>query len=335
MEFQDYYKILGVSKNASQEEIQRAYRKLARKYHPDINKDKESEEQFKKINEANEVLKDPEKRKLYDAYGKDWQRGSQQQQYWQDQNFSQRTGPRGNSRTFHFGKDGSFGEAGEFSDFFNSLFGHGFSRSQKAGSFYTEDMPGQSQEAELTVSLSDVYHGATKTISFQTYEADNSGQVRPVTKTLQVKIPKGVTDGGIIRLGGQGQKGIGRGAPGDLLLRINIAPDPRFKIEGYDLHTVVALSPWEVALGAKIPIQTVDGNVFLNVPKGSQNGKKLRLRGKGIPRSKGTPGDIIVELEVKVPEHLTSEEEKLFKEISKKSKFNPREKFYQKAGSYV
>lgn len=329
MEFQDYYKILGVSKNASLEEIQRAYRKLARKYHPDVNKDKSAEEQFKRINEAHEVLKDPEKRKLYDAYGKDWHSGAQQQQFWQDQNFSQGTGPRGYSRSFRFNSNGSFEEAGEFSDFFNSLFGQGFSRRQRDSRFYTEDMPGQSQEAELTVSLSDVYHGASKTISFHMYETDNRGQARPSTKTLQVKIPKGITDGGIIRLGGQGQKGVGSGAPGDLLLRINIAPDPRFKINGHDLHTTVSISPWEAALGAQIPIQTVDGNVTLNVPKGAQNGKKLRLRGKGIPRRKGTAGDIIVELEVKMPERLTSEEEKLFKELARQSRFNPREKFYQ------
>ncbi|HCP14235.1 MAG TPA: molecular chaperone DnaJ [Peptococcaceae bacterium] len=337
MEYQDYYKILGVSKNASQEEIQRAYRKLARKYHPDVNKDKGAEEQFKKINEANEVLKDPEKRKLYDAYGKDWQHGAQQQQYWQDRNFSQGKGPTGYSRTFHFGGgDGSFEDAGEFSDFFNSLFGRGFSgRQRSGGGFYTEDMPGQSHEAELTVSLSDVYHGASKTISFQTYEADGSGQVRPSTKTLQVRIPKGVTDGSVIRLGGQGRKGVGRGAPGDLLLRINIAPDPRFKIDGHNLHTTVAISPWEAALGAKIPIQTIDGTVTLTVPKGSQNGRKLRLRGKGIPRSKGSAGDIIVALEVKMPEHLSRDEEKLFKELAKQSRFNPREKFYQRAGNHV
>ena len=335
MEFQDYYKILGVSKNASRDEIQRAYRKLARKYHPDVNKDKGAEERFKKINEANEVLKDPEKRKLYDAYGQGWQRGGQQQQFWQNQHFSRKSGTKEQTRTFRFSNDGSFGESSGFSDFFNSLFGHEFSRGQKENSFYSDDIPGQSHEAELTVSLLDVCRGTTKTISFQTYEADNSGQIRPVTKTLQVKIPKGVTDGGIIRLAGQGQKSADFDAPGDLLLCVNIAPDSRFKINGYDLLTVVAISPWEAALGTKIPIQTVDNIVSLTVPKGSQNGKKLRLRGQGIPRREGTPGDIIIELEVKMPEHLTNEEEQLFKELSEKSEFNPREKYYQRAGSYV
>jgi curved DNA-binding protein len=335
MEFHDYYKILGVSKNASRDEIQRAYRKLARKYHPDVNKDKGAEERFKKINEANEVLKDPEKRKLYDAYGQDWQSGGQQQQYWQNQHFSHKPGPKGQTRTFRFSNDGDFGESSNFSDFFNSLFGHEFSRGHKENSFYSDGNPGQSHEAELTVSLVDVCRGTTKTISFQTYETDNNGQIRPMTKTLQVKIPKGVTDGGIIRLAGQGQKSADFGAPSDLLLHVNIAPDPRFKINGHDLLTVVTISPWEAALGTKIPIQTVDSSVTLTVPKGSQNGKKLRLRGKGIPRHEGTPGDIIVELEVKMPEHLTNEEEQLFKELFKKSRFNPREKYYQRAGSYV
>ncbi len=334
MEFQDYYKILGVAKNSSQDEIHRAYRKLARKYHPDVNKDKSTVERFKKINEANEVLKDPEKRKLYDAYGKDWQHGGQQQEHWQD-NFSKRAGSKGKGRTFRFSSDGSFGEAGNLSEFFNSFFGQSFDHRQQEDGFSTDDMPGRKHQAELTVSLSDVCHGATKTISFQTYEADNIGQIRPVTKTLQVKIPKGITDGGIIRLAGQGQKNQDYRTPSDLLLRINIATDPRFKIDGHDLHTVVAISPWEAALGTKIPIQTIDGNVSLTVPKGSQNGKKLRLRGKGIPRRKGIPGDIIVELEVTMPEHLNDEEEKLFKEIAKKSRFNPRETSKQKAGSYV
>ncbi len=325
MEFQDYYKILGVKKDASQEEIQRAYRKLARKYHPDVNKDKDAEEKFKMINEANEVLKDPEKRKLYDAYGKNWQQGAQQPK-WQYREYTQPPREEGHSKTFRFGSDGTFEDSSSFSDFFNSLFGEGFSRQRRQHEY---DMPGGAQEAELTVSLADVYHGATKAISLQTYEADARGQVRPVTRTLQVKIPPGVTDGAVIRLAGQGERGMGEA--GDLLLRIRIAPDPRFRAEGHDLYTSVAVSPWEAALGAKIPVHMVDGTASLSIPKGSQNGKKLRLRGKGLPKRGGGAGDIFVELEMRIPDHLTQEEERLLSEIARKSSFNPRAKRSQRA----
>ena len=334
MEFQDYYKTLGVSKSASQEDIQRAYRKLARKYHPDVNKEKNAEEKFKKINEANEVLKDPEKRKLYNTYGENWQYGEGQQPHWHDQDFTSGKRHAGFSKTFHFGGGrGSHEQTSGFSDFFNNLFGGGRFADQKEH-YYEYDMPGRSHEAEITVSLSDVYHGATKAISFQTYETDSNGQVRPATKKLQVKIPKGVTNGAVIRLAGQGEKGVGHGAKGDLLLRINVSPDPRFKIVGHDLHTVIAVSPWEAALGTKIPVKTVDGNVTLSIPKGSQNGKKLRVRGKGIPKRKGAAGDIIVQLEIRMPDHLTKDEEGLLKELSLKSKFNPRDKNFQRAGSH-
>ena len=206
MEFQDYYKILGLSKDASQKEIQRAYRKLARKYHPDVNKGKTAEDKFKQINEAHEVLKDPEKRKLYDTYGKNWQQaGSQPPPHWDKQGFSQGTSRDGFSRTFHFGDSGEFREAKGFSDFFESLFGGGAAnRSTRAGTDFNRR--GRSHEAEISVSLADVFQGVTKAISFQTYESDESGQVRPVTRTLNIKIPKGITNGAVIRLAGQGDK---------------------------------------------------------------------------------------------------------------------------------
>ncbi len=333
MEYIDYYKILGVSKDASKDEIQRAYRKLARKFHPDVNKDKDVEEQFKKINEANEVLKDPEKRKLYDTYGKNWEQGGFQQPPGWNQDMGNRRGADGFSGgSFRFSRDGGFTNAEGFSDFFNNLFGGGFADRQSGfGGF---DMPGRSHEAEITVSLADIYHGATKAISLQSYESDQSGHVRPVAKTLQVKIPKGVTDGSVIRLAGQGEKGSGGGATGDLLLKINLAPDPRFRVDGHNLYTVVAVTPWEAALGTKVPIQTIEGNVTLTVPRGSQNGRKLRLRGKGIPKRSGAHGDIIVELEIRIPEKLTGAEEQLLEELSQKSRFNPREKRHQRAGSH-
>ncbi len=323
MEFQDYYKILNVDKDASQEEIQRAYRKLARKLHPDVNKNKNAEEKFKEINEANEVLKDPEKRKRYDLYGQSWQTGREQPPPpWDDPRFTH--GPRADasSRTFRFGGGGTFAEQTDYSDFFNTLFGGGVSGSQ--GEAQNFAMPGRSHEAEITVSLQDVFHGATKEISLQTFAMEDNGQLRPVTKTLQVKIPKGVTNGSVIRLAGQGETGSGQGRAGDLLLRITIAPDDRFRVEGHDLYTVVAVSPWEAALGAKIPVRTVDGAVTLAIPKGSQNGGKLRLRGKGIPKQNGIGGDIIVELEICIPAQMSPEEEKLFSELARVSRFSPR-----------
>ena len=333
MEFQDYYKILGLSKDASQKEIQRAYRKLARKYHPDVNKGENAEGKFKQINEANEVLKDPEKRKLYDAYGKNWQHAGDQPPHRGSQGFSQGTGREGFSRTFHFGSNSEFKDSEGFSDFFENLFGGG-SANRRSHTGYDFDMPGRSHEAEITVSLADVCHGASKAISFQTYEADERGQVRPVTRTLNVKIPRGITNGGVIRLAGQGDKGVGQGVAGDLLLQINIAPDPRFHIDGHDLYTIVPVSPWEAALGTKIKVQTVDGAVTLSIPKGSQNSRKLRLRGKGIPKRDGGAGDIIVQLEIKMPDHLSKEEEQLLKDLATKSNFNPRDKHYQRAGNH-
>lgn len=330
MEYVDYYQILGVPRNATQEEIQRAYRKRARKYHPDVNKDKHAEAEFKKINEANEVLKDPEKRKLYDTYGKDWQNGAQYNNAsnWEHM-FRQGSGNTEGTRTFRFGSDGSFGETSGFSDFFHSLFGQDFGRQQKGWRNF--DRPGRSHEADITVTLREVITGAGKTISLQSYEQDAAGQAHPTSRTFQVKIPQGVTDGSVIRLPGQGEKGSGKGTSGDLLLRIHIAPDSRFKVDGHDLHTTLIVTPWEAALGAKVDVQTVDASVSLTIPKGSQNGRKLRIRGKGLPKKSGQAGDIIVELQINVPTTLSKEEEQLLKELAAKSRFNPRVKKGQKA----
>ena len=330
MDYIDYYKILGVPKTASQEEIQRAYRTRARKYHPDVNKDKDAEAEFKKINEANEVLKDPEKRKLYDTYGSDWQNGAQYQNasHWEDI-FQQGNHQSGGTRTFRFGGNGSFGETREFSDFFHSLFG------DKSGGRQTHwrdfDHPGRSHEADITITLREVISGAHKSISLQSYELDAAGQAQPTRRTFKVKIPPGVTEGSVIRLSGQGEKGSGRGVSGDLLLRIHIAPDSRFSVDGHDLHTTIAVTPWEAALGGKVEVQTVEKKVTLKVPRGSQNGRKMRIRGKGLPKKGGQAGDVIVTLQIQVPTTLSKEEEKLFKELAAKSQFNPRTKMRQRA----
>lgn len=331
MEFIDYYKILGVPRNATQEEIQRAYRKRARKYHPDINKDENAEAEFKKINEANEVLKDPEKRKRYDTFGKDWKNGAEYQNspHW-EQMFRQGNNRSGRAKSYRFSSDGSFGQTSGFSDFFHRIFDDDSGRQQT--DFRGFDRPGHSHEADITVTLRDIISGATKSISLQSYEVDAAGQPHPTTKTFQVKIPQGVTQGSVVRLPGQGGKGTGGGLPGDLLLRIHLAPDPRFSVEGCDLHTIVTISPWEAVLGTKIKVQTVEGSVSLTIPKGSINGKKLRVRGKGLPKKDGQTGDIIVELQIQVPTEPDGEEEDLFRELAAKSRFNPRLKNRQRAG---
>ena len=330
MEYVDYYKILGVPRNATQEEIQRAYRTRARKFHPDVNKEKNAEEEFKRVNEANEVLKDPEKRKLYDTYGKDWQNGAQQQDStgWEEM-FRHSQGQSGSSRTFRFSSDGSFDGTNGFSDFFHSLFGHDFSRHDTQWRDY--DTPGRSQEADLTVTLREIASGASKSITLQSYELDTAGQAQPTTRNFQVKIPRGVTEGSVIRLPGQGEKGSGGGASGDLLLRIHIAPDSRFRVEEYDLHTILTIAPWEATLGDKVEVQTLNGSISLKIPKGSQSGRKLRIRGKGLPKKDGQAGDIIVELQIQVPTSLSKEEEKLYEELAAASSFNPRQKTGQRA----
>ena len=333
MEFQDYYKILGVKRDAGADEVQRAYRKLARKYHPDVNKEESAEDTFKRINEAYEVLKDPEKRKLYDTYGKDWQQGVFHQQAGTAGGFRPSGGPDGFSQSFRYSTGEGFEQSADFSDFFKSFFGGGFRGDQGVNFGYQQ--PGRSHEAEITVSLRDVYHGASRAISLQHYETDAGGQVRPVTKTLNVKIPKGITDGSVIRLAGQGEQGAGGGAAGDLLLRITINTDPRFTVNGRDLYTKVAISPWEAALGTRVTVQTVEGSVNLTVPKGSQNGRRLRLRGKGIPGRNGDPGDLTVELEIRMPTKLSDEERRLFTELAETSRFNPRDTQPQRGTSHA
>ena len=317
VKFQDYYEILGVGRNASEDEIKRAYRKLARKYHPDVNKDKGAEEKFKQINEAHEVLKDPEKRKLYDQLGSNWQAGQdfKPPPDWENVHFEFRGGPGA----------GAFDFGGGFSDFFEMLFGGriggGGRASARQGSWV---MPGQDHEAEIEIDLESAYHGTTRTLTLQGHEIDAQGQVRPTVKNIQVKIPAGVTDGTRIRLAGKGGEGMGDGPPGDLYLRMHIEPHPRFTIDGHNLQVEIPLAPWEAALGATVQVETMDGTVKLKVPPASQSGQKLRLRGKGLPRKGGERGDLIAQLKIVVPKNLTTREKELFAEMAKVSRFSPR-----------
>jgi len=304
--YKDYYEILGVSRTASQDEIRKAYRKLAKEHHPDVNKGNGSDERYKEINEAYEVLKDPEKRQKYDTLGPNWQQG---------QDFSPPPGWGGGVH-MDFGGDG-----GGFSDFFRTIFG-GFAsggRGVSMDDLFRSQGRGGGEEMSLELSLEDILRGGTKTISMEQVVQGADGRPSRSRRTLNVNLPQGVTEGSRIRLKGQGSRG------GDLHIVIHAAPHPRFTVEGYDLVTSLKVSPWEAALGASIPVTTLDGVVTMKLPSGVQAGKRLRLKEKGLPRRKGAQaGDLIVKVEVVVPEKLGDRERELFEALAKESSFNPR-----------
>ena len=327
IKFKDYYEILGVPRTATADEIKKAYRKLARKYHPDINKSVEAEARFKEIGEANEVLSDSEKRSRYDQLGPNWQAG-------------QEFRPPPGFGNVHFDYQGAPGggrgfnpqDMGGFSDFFETLFG-GQMRGQPSGSPFgmwdqggEEESPGgQDQEVAITISLEEAYHGITKSIRLQSPEVDARGRIQSTNKNYQVKIPTGITDGARIRLAGQGGRGPRGGAVGDLYLRVQIAPHPRFKVDGHDLEVELPITPWEAALGAKVTTPTLDGDAALTLPPGTETGQRLRLRGKGLRQGKGLePGDLMILIRIVVPKRLTPREKELFDELARISPFKPR-----------
>lgn len=326
VKFQDYYETLGVSRDAPQQEVQKAYRKLARKYHPDMNKSSGAEDKFKQIGEAYEVLGDPEKRKKYDSLGANWKAGQEftPPPGWENVRFD-----FGGSR----GQQFEFGDLGGFSDFFSSVFGEntrsggfrsGFgSRTRQQGfsgaPFFAQD--GEDIESDITITLEEAYRGATKSLALES--ANERGRL--ATKTLSVRIPPGTTEGKVIRLNGQGMKAGHGGQDGDLLLRVHIAKHPQFELSGYDLTATVPVTPWEAALGAKVRVPTLDGTVSLSIAPGTQSGQKLRLRGKGLPKQAGERGDQFAEIRILVPKNLSSRERELFEQMRDVSSFNPRE----------
>ena len=310
MDYKDYYKILDVPKGATAEEIRSAYRKGARKYHPDINQSPGAETRFKEINEANEVLKDPEKRKRYDLYGDSWVNGET------DQNYSNYSSTGNNWQ-----------EDGEtFSDFFRTVFETNFSESGSPNyKNSTDDYYRQpAYEAEITLSLQELMNSEMKTISFQTRTINTQGNIETREKTLNVRIPRGVTDGSTIRLPGIEKDEVNGAGASDLLLKVRIHGNSAFEIKGYNLETKVPVTPWEAALGANIAVETVDGYVTLTVPPATVAGKRFRLRAKGLPKKNNGSGDIIVEIVIQIPESLSDEERRLFEELSSKSQFDPR-----------
>lgn len=309
MKFKDYYEILGVSRDASQDEIKRAYRKAARKYHPDISKEANAEERFKELGEAYEVLKDPEKRTAYDQLGANWQAG---------QDFRP---PPDWDPGFEFSGGSFTGQNyGNFSEFFENLFGGGGRRSQHFHrGFHAR---GEDQHARVEISLEDSWHGTARTITLQIPEIDGQGRLHTRQKVLNVRIPRGVVPGQQIRLAGQGGPGMGDEPAGDLYLELEFRPHPLFRVEHRDLYLDLPVAPWEAALGASVKVPLPDGKVDMKIPAGSAGGRKLRLKGRGLPSD--PPGDVYVTLQIVLPPAKTEEARRLYKEMADKLAFNPR-----------
>lgn len=319
VQFKDYYAILGVPRDASEDVIRKAYRKLARQYHPDVSKKSGAEEKFKEITEAYEVLSDAGKRERYNTLGSNWKNGQSftPPPGWQNVHFEFPGGGRG--APFE-------GMGGGFSDFFEMLFGGAQgSRSGFAQDGWDAEQPGEDQETELEVSLEDVYRGATKAITLRFSGRDAAGRMRRQERSYEVKIPAGAADGTRIRLSGQGGGGSGGGRAGDLYIRLRIAPHERFRVQGHDLETDLPVSPWEAALGADVTVETMDGKAAVRVPPGVQSGQKIRLRERGLPRRRGQGrGDLLAVVKIAVPRTLSAEERRLFEELARRSSFQPR-----------
>lgn len=305
MKYQDYYKILGVDRNASQDEIKKAYRRSARKYHPDVSKETNAEERFKELGEAYEVLKDPEKRTAYNQFGSDWKQG---------QEF--RPPPSWNSG-FSFAQRG---DTGTFSDFFESLFGGAVGgRSPPPGHGFRHGFAarGTDHEAKIRISLEDAYHGSNRSI-----EMTQTAGMSSATRTLQVTIPKGVVNGQKIRLAGQGGKGTGGGANGDLFLELEFMPHRSFRDEGKNIYLELPVAPWEAALGCTIKVATLGGKVSLKIPPGSQTDSRLRLKGRGLP---GNPaGNQFVILKIVTPPADSEKSRRIYRQMRDELGFDPR-----------
>tara|TARA_R110002126_G_scaffold291729_1_gene456041 strand:+ start:26161 stop:27132 length:972 start_codon:yes stop_codon:yes gene_type:complete len=319
MDYKDYYETLGLKRTATQDEIKSTYRKLARKFHPDVNHEKGAEDKFKALGEAYEVLKDPEKRAAYDQLGANWQEG---------QNF--RPPPEWDSGFEFSGAGAGAADEGAFSDFFENLFGQARAGGAGAGSGGQQrsrqefHATGQDHHAKITIDLKDAFEGATRSISLRSPEVDASGHVQLKERTIKVKIPKGITQGQHIRLAGQGNPGVGRGQAGDLYLEIYFHEDPVFNVDGRDVYFDLPIAPWEAALGAKVKAPTPTGVVGLTVPKGAHTGQKLRLKGRGIP---GKPaGDLYAVLQIVLPPAKTDKDRAFYEQMEREMDFNPRAK---------
>jgi curved DNA-binding protein len=295
VKFRDYYEVLGVPRTAKPEEIKRAYRKLARKHHPDLQPPAQrgkASERFQEINEAHEVLSDPEKRAKYDALGANWKSGM---------DFTQE--PSGGRSAAGSGGSAEWEDLGQFSDFFNSIFGGSAGRTGRGGVRFT--MPGRDVEAELPLTLDELLRGGKRRITLNG------------NRTLDVDIPLGAREGTVLRLAGQGEPGAGGGPPGDLFLRVRPVPDPRYRLSGDDVEMDLPLWPWQALLGSEVRIETPEGPVNLKVPAGTQSGRRLRLRGRGLPRKGGARGDLYAIPAIVIPENPSEAERKSYEELKR------------------
>ncbi len=308
MEFKDYYQIMGVKRDATQDEIKRAYRRLARKYHPDVSKEPDAEARFKEVGEAYEVLKDPEKRTAYDQLGANWKAG---------QDFRP---PPGWDQGFEFHGGGFTGaDAPAFSDFFESLFGGaGFARRGRSEVHHR----GEDTHAKVSIDVEDAYRGATRPITLRHTEVGADGRPKVKERTLNVQIPKGVHQGQHIRLARQGGTGSGKGAPGDLYLEVEFRAHPLYHVEGKDVFLELPVAPWEAALGATVKAPTPTGAVDLKIPAGSKSNRKLRLKGRGIPGQ--VPGDLYVVVQIVLPPAESEAAKAAYRDLKKALPFNPR-----------
>lgn len=315
MEFKDYYKVLGVGRSASDEEIKKAFRRLARKHHPDISKAPDAAARMQELNEAHEVLRDKEKRAAYDRVGQEAQEGRAFHP------------PPGWDSGFEFsGGPDEFGGAADHSAFFEALFGaarrHGARGRTGQGPDQARAGRGQDHHAKIVIPLEDAFRGATRELTLHSPEMDAAGGVSVRERKLQVDIPKGIRAGQQIRLAGQGSAGLGGERPGDLYLEVEFAPSTRWRVDGRDLYFTLRVAPWEAALGAAVNVPTPDGTVEMNVPAGSQTGRKLRLRGRGIPGS--PPGDFFVLLEVVLPPAGDDKARSAYRQMAHALAFDPR-----------
>jgi len=325
MEYRDYYQIMGMARTATADEIKKAYRRLARKYHPDVSKEKDAEKKFKEVQEAYEVLKDPEKRAAYDQLGSDYKQGQQFRPPpdW-GSGFEFRGGPRqGRARAGGAQTEEAFEDAEGFSDFFSSLFGaRGFSGGAGAGFGGAGARTARDHHARVDIDLEEAYSGTTRTLELKRPDLKPDGTLDLKTHTVKVTIPAGVTEGQLIRLAGQGEHSPNGGKPGDLYLEVHMKPNRLFQLDGRDVTLTLPITPWESALGATVTVPTLGGGVDMRIPPNSQSGQKLRLRGRGLPGQ--TPGDQYIQLKVVVPPADTPEAKAVFEEMKEKLDFNPR-----------